>query len=238
MTIIDASVSSTSGTAAFSLDLTEIVEEAFERCGSEMITGYDLRTARRSLNLLFADWANRGVNLWTLDSGTVTLTANTPTYNIPTDTVDLLDCVVRTNSGSTTAQNDIPLERISNSVYTTIPNKLRTGRPVQITVKRSTSVPTVTLWPVPDVSSTYVLVYWRLRRIQDAGTGASTNDVPFRMLPALASGLAYYLSFKVPNAMDRNAVLKTVYDEDWQRAADEDREKAPLRIVPFISRVG
>lgn len=228
----------TSGTTAFTLDLGDIVEEAFERCGSEMRTAYDLRTARRSLNLLFADWANRGVNLWTLDSSTVSLVASTATYTLPADTIDLLDSVIRVNAGNVATQSDRPLSRISNSVYSTIPNKLNTGYPIQMVVSRLGAAPTVTLWPVPDSAVTYTLVYWRMRRIQDAGPGADvTSDIPFRMLPPLASGLAYYLAFKLQGAAERIPVLKAVYDEDWSRAADEDREKAALRIVPHIARV-
>lgn len=212
-----------------------MVEEAFERCGSEMRSAYDLRTARRSLNLLFADWANRGVNLWTLDSGTVALVAGTATYTLPADTVDLLDTVVRINNGVTATQNDQPLTRISNSVYSSTPNKLSTGKPLQMVVTRVGAAPTVTLYPVPDAVQTYTLVYWRLRRIQDAGTSADvTNDVPFRMLPALTSGLTYYLAFKIPGAAERIPVLKEVYEEDWVRASNEDREKASFRIRPFV----
>lgn len=200
-----------------------------------MRSAYDLRTARRSLNLLFADWANRGVNLWTLDSGTIPLVASTATYTLPEDTVDLLDTVVRINNGVVATQNDQPLTRISNSVYTSTPNKLNTGRPLQMVVTRGITAPTVTLYPVPDDVQTYTLVYWRLRRIQDAGPGAAvTHDIPFRMLPALTSGLAYYLAFKIPGAAERIPVLKEVYDEDWMRASNEDREKAAYRIRPFV----
>lgn len=228
----------TSGTTAFTLDLGDLIEECYERNGSEMRSGYDLRTARRSLNLLFADWANRGINLWTLDSGTVALVASTATYTLPADTVDLLDTVVRINSGVVATQSDQPLSRISNSVYSTIPNKLNTGKPLQMVVTRSGSAPTVTLYPVPDSAATYTLVYWRLRRIQDAGASADvTHDIPFRFLPALTSGLAYYLSFKIAGAGERIPVLKEVYEEDFQRAADEDREKAVFRAVPWVGRV-
>jgi hypothetical protein len=160
------------------------------------------------------------------------------TYTLPVDTVDLLDTVVRINDGVVATQSDRVLSRISNSVYSTIPNKLSTGYPIQMVVSRIGAAPTVTLWPVPNATSTYTLVYWRMRRIQDGGpTAAGTNDVPFRMLPALASGLAYYLSFKVPGAMDRMQALKGVYDEDWGRASDEDREKAPLRMIPWVGRI-
>jgi len=227
----------TSGTTAFNLDLLEIIEEAFERCGSESRTGYDLRTARRSLNLLFADWANRGINLWTLDSGTIPLVSGTAVYTLPASTVDVLDCVIRSNTDVVATQNDRPLTRVSASTYSATPNKLSAGFPNQMVVTRGATAPTVTLWPVPN-NSTQLLVYWRLRRIQDAGAaGAETYDVPFRLLPALASGLAYYLAFKIPNAGERLSTLKTVYEEDWQRASDEDREKAAVRFVPRIARV-
>lgn len=220
----------TSGTAAFNLDLAEIVEEAFERCGAEMRSGYDLRTARRSMNLLLADWANRGVNMWTIEQGVIPLVAGTATYALPADTVDLLEHVTRTGSGS--SQQDINLTRISVSTYSTIPNKTNTGRPLQIYIQRL-SAPQFTLWPVPDDSTTYTVVYWRLRRLQDAGAGgAYDQDVPFRFLPALIAGLAYYLSMKIPGAIDRMQMLKAQYDEAFTLAAEEDREKSAIRLVP------
>lgn len=223
----------TSGTTSFDLELVELLEEAFERAGAEMRTGYDLRTARRSLNLMFADWANRGLNLWTLDSGTIPLVAGTATYDLPVDTVDLLDHVIRTGSGTT--QADLAVTRISNSTYSSIPNKLVTGRPIQIVVRR-TATPSVTLWPIPDTALTYTLVYWRMRRIQDAGDGANTMDVPFRFIPCMVAGLAYYLALKVPGGTDRLQVLKAQYDDAWAAATDEDREKASVRFVPKIAR--
>jgi len=219
----------TSGTATFNLDLSDIVEEAFERCGAELRSGYDFRTARRSLNLLFQDWANRGVNLWTLEQGTIPLVAGTATYALPVDTVDLLDHVIRTGSGTT--QADITISRISSSTYASIPTKTSTGRPIQVWIKRLES-PEITVWPVPDNSQPYTFVYWRLRRIQDAGSATNTMDVPFRFLPALVCGLAYYLSMKIPDAMVRMEVLKAQYDEAWNTASEEDREKAPVRFVP------
>lgn len=219
----------TSGTATFNLDLSDIVEEAFERCGAELRSGYDFRTARRSLNLLFQDWANRGVNLWTLEQGTIPLVAGTATYALPVDTVDLLDHVIRTGSGTT--QADITISRISSSTYASIPTKTSTGRPIQVWIKRLES-PEITVWPVPDTSQPYTFVYWRLRRMQDAGSATNTMDVPFRFLPALVCGLAYYLSMKIPDAMARMEVLKAQYDEAWNTASEEDREKAPVRFVP------
>ena len=227
----------TSGTTAFSPDFPELVEEAFERAGAELRSGYDLRTARRSLNLLFADWGNRGVNLWTIDSGTLNLLPGTATYVLPVDTVDLIDHVIRTGAGSSSTQADLTCNRISSSTYATIPNKLSPGRPLQVWVQRF-ETPQVTIWPVPDTAQTYQFVYWRLRRIQDAGNGANTPDVPFRFLPALVAGLAYYLALKVPGGLDRLDVLKAQYDESWQLASDEDREKATLRWVPRVAYVG
>ena len=222
----------TSGTAAFNLDLNEIVEEAFERCGSELRTGYDLRTARRSLNLMFADWANRGVNLWTLDSGTIPLIQGTATYNLPADTVDLLEHVIRTGSGNASTQIDVTITRISNSTYSSIPNKLQQARPIQVWVNRQIT-PQITVWPTPDQTGVYQFIYWRLRRIQDAGDGGTyTQDIPFRFLPCLVSGLAYYLALKIPGAMERLPILKEQYDADWDRASSEDREKAAVRFVP------
>lgn len=221
----------TSGTTAFNLDLVELCEEAFERAGTEMRSGYDLRTARRSLNLMFAEWANRGINMWTIDSASIPLVQGTATYNLPADTVDLLEHVIRSNVGNVTTQSDLTITRISVSTYSSIPNKLAQGRPIQILVTR-TATPTVTVWPVPDGSQTYTLTYWRLRRIQDAGTGVNTMDLPFRFLPAIVAGLAYYIAMKRPEAFPMLPVLKAQYDEAWQLAADEDREKAAIRFVP------
>ena len=228
----------TSGTATFNMDLTELVEEAFERAGSEMRTGYDLRTARRSLNLMFTDWANRGINLWTVEQGSQALTAGTGTYTLPADTVDLLDHVIRTNSGSQASQSDLSLSRISVATYASIPNKLTQGRPVQIYIDRQQSAPSINVWPVPDSAQTYTLVYWRLRRIQDAGNGVNTMDVPFRFLNCLTAGLAYYLAMKLPGGLERIALLKQQYDEAWELAATEDREKATFQLVPRYMTIG
>ena len=223
-------MASTSGTTAFNLDLTELVEEAFERAGAEMRSGYDLRTARRSLNLMFTDWANRGINMWTIEQGTIPMVAGTGTYNLPSDTVDLIEHVIRTGSG--TNQADLSVSRISVSTYASIPNKLTTGRPIQVYIDRVSPTPTVNMWPVPDTAQTYTLVYWRLRRIQDAGGGVNTMDVPFRFLNCMVAGLAYMLSMKVPGGMDRVGLLKQQYDEAWELAATEDRDKASSRFVP------
>lgn len=229
----------TSGVATFNLDLNEAVEEAFERCGAELRTGYDLRTARRSLNLLFADWANRGINLWTVQQDSIDLTQGNNTYNLPLDTVDLLEHVIRTGAGNVSTQVDLTITRISVSTYSSIPNKLQQARPIQVWVNRQAPTPTITVWPTPDQTGVYKFVFWYLRRIQDAGAGGTyTQDVPFRFLPCLVSGLAYYLALKIPNAIDRLPVLKEQYDADWDRASTEDREKAAVRFVPrqmFIS---
>jgi len=231
----------TSGTVAFNLDLNNVVEEAFERCGSELRTGGDLRTARRSLNLLTIEWANRGINLWTIEEGSIAMVADTATYNLPVDTIDLLDMIMRTGSG--TAQSDLTLTRISVTTYSSIPAKNVTGRPVQAWIDRRSGAtessgvinPTITVWPVPDQSSKYTLVYYRLRRVQDVGAaGTVTQDIPFRFLPAMVSGLAFYMSAKIPEAIPRRQELKADYEEQFRFAADQDREKAPLRIAPRI----
>lgn len=227
----------TSGVTTFNPDLTEIVEEAFERCGGELRTGYDLRTARRSMNLMFTDWSNRGVNMWTMEQGQQVLIPGTATYPLPADTVDLLDHVIRTGAGSASTQADLTITRISEPTYATIPNKLAQGRPIQIWVQRL-NTPQVTLWPIPDNSQTYTLVYWRLRRIQDAGDGVNTMDMPFRFYNAMVAGLAYYLGMKVPGALDRLQILKAQYDEAWELAAGEDREKAAVRFVPRQMFIG
>ena len=306
-------MANTSGQAGFNLDLTELVEEAFERAGSELRTGYDLKTARRSLNLLFADWANRGVNMWTFEQGTITLEQGLNTYPIPVDTVDLLDHVIRTQANVAATQSDLTITRISVSTYATIPNKLTQARPIQVwyqrldgqtatttatfvsqdltaetvTLSSTTGFPTtgyvnigtetifynwidgvtlngcfraqngttqitptvgtavyinniprITVWPTPDGSQTYQFVYWRMRRVQDAGSGVNVMDVPFRFVPCMVAGLAYYVALKVPGGMDRLGVLKQQYDEAWMSAADEDQERAALRLVPRQMFIG
>lgn len=228
----------TTGTSTFNLDLNAMVEEAFERCGAEVRTGYDMRTARRSLNLLTIEWANRGINLWTVEQGSIPLVQGQIAYDLPADTIDLLDHVIRTGTG--TGQSDININRISVDTYSTIPNKNAQGRPIQVWINRQsgaaepggTASPQINVWPAPDSANTYIFVYWRLRRIQDAGDGANTLDIPFRFLPCMVAGLAYHLSRKVPGALERTAMLKMEYEELWQQAADEDREKATLRIAP------
>lgn len=227
----------TSGTTTFNPDLTEVVEEAFERCGGELRTGYDLRTARRSLNLMFTDWANRGINMWTMEQGQQILTPGTATYNLPADTVDLLDHVIRTGAGSVSTQADLTITRISEPTYATIPNKLTQARPIQIWIERL-NTPRFTVWPVPDNTQQYILVYWRLRRIQDAGNGVNTMDMPFRFYNAMVAGLAYYMGLKVPGAIQRLDVLKQQYEEAWELASTEDREKAAVRFVPRRTYIG
>jgi hypothetical protein len=305
-------VDRTTGTSTFNLDLNNLVEDAFERCGQELRTGYDLRTARRSLNIMTAEWANRGINLWTVEPGQITLNQNQIMYALPVDTVDLLDMVTRTGTGSN--QQDININRISESTYITIPNKNATGRPIQVWINRQSgqenpttitlnetltatastaanpetitlsstvglaqfgfikidnetiqyggisgntitgciravnnttlaahssgarvyvqNLPTVNVWPAPDQSNFYQFVYYRLRRIQDAGTGMNVEDIPFRFIPCMVAGLAYYLSLKLPGAETRIEMLKMAYEEAFQLAADEDREKASVRFVP------
>ena len=302
---------STSGTSVFNLDLNNIVEEAFERCGLELRTGYDLKTARRSMNLLCMEWSNRGVNLWTVEQQSIAMVTGQPIYPLPVDTVDILDAVIRTNNGSTSNQIDINISRIAEPTYMSIPNKLTTGRPIQMYVNRQTgmenatsitlngtinatdttitlsstgnlasvgfikidsetisysnisgnqlvncyrgqngttaaahttgaaitvqNLPCVNLWPTPNPpGNQYTFVYYRLRRIQDAGTGgAFEQDIPYRLLPALVAGLAYYLSMKKPEVdPNRIGMLKADYEQQFQLAADEDRDKASVRFVP------
>jgi hypothetical protein len=231
----------TTGTAEFNLDLNSLVEEAFERCGSELRTGYDLRTARRSLNLMTIEWANKGINLWTIEQGSIPLVQGQIIYDLPADTIDLLEHVVRTNQGTTANQTDINITRISVDTYATIPNKNAQGRPIQVWINRQSGAdypvtgvanPQINVWPAPEQSNYYTFVYWRLRRLQDAGNGVNTQDIPFRFLPCMVAGLAYHLSMKLPGGLERMSALKMQYDELWQQAADEDREKAALRIAP------
>ena len=226
----------TSGTTAFNLDFTEIAEEAWERAGSEMRSGYELRTARRSMNLLTIEWQNRGINLWTIDSGTVSLTTGTSQYTLPADTIDLLEQAIRTDSGNTTKQSDINISRISVSTFSSIPNKLTRGRPVQVWIERLTDAPKINVWPVPD-SNDYTFVYWRMRRVEDAGSGIETADMNFRFLPCLVAGLAYNIAMKTPDLAPRLDMLKAEYEAQFALASGEDREKSSARFVPRISRI-
>jgi hypothetical protein len=310
----------TTGTSLFNLDVNDLIEEAFERCGAELRTGYDFKTARRSLNLLTIEWANRGINLWTIEEGQIPLYPNQAIYALPNDTIDLLDQVTRTNAGQGTTQNDININRISESTYSTIPNKYAEGRPIQVWINRQTAEtnsiasttlaqaitsstdttiyltdvtglaaagfikidnelisyssltqtgdaagylsycgrgqqntvatthsngtdvyvarpPSINIWPIPNQGSVgnpfYMFVYWRMRRMQDTGTGTRTQDIPFRLIECMVSGLAYRMSMKLPN-VDPNRViaLKAQYEEQWLLASQEDRDKAPDRYVP------
>ncbi len=216
----------TSGTTSFELDVSDYIEEAFERCGMSVRTGYELTTAKRSLNLLFADWANRGLNRWTIEQNTVSLVAGTNSYNLDADTIDVLSAVIRTNPGVTT-QSDVTIERVSRDKFLNIPTKLSRARPTQWYIDRSIT-PVLNVWPTPDTS--YTFVFDRLTRIQDAGDFTNTVEVPFRFYPCLAAGLAYYISMK--KAPERMQILKAAYEEEFQRAAYEDVDRANLTLTP------
>jgi len=299
----------TTGTSSFNLDVNDMIEEAFERCGLQLRTGYDFRTARRSLNLLSIEWANRGINLWTVEQGQISMVTGQAIYPLPVDTIDLMDQVVRQNNG-TSNQIDINITRIAEPTYITIPNKLTQGRPIQVWINRQSgqenvttitldgnlsatdttitlsstvglatagfikignetisypnisgnqllncargqnnttaaahlsgvtisvqNLPCINVWPTPNApGNQYTFIYYRLRRIQDAGSGTYVQDIPFRFIPAMVSGLAYHLSMKLADvAPERVMALKAAYEETFQQAADEDRDKAPLRFVP------
>ena len=304
----------TSGSTAFDMDFTEIAEEAWERAGREMRTGYDLRTARRSMNLMTIEWQNRGINMWTIEEGAFTLTPGLNTYALPLDTIDLLEQVIRTGANTASTQADLNITRISVSTYATIPNKIQQARPIQVWVQRMSGIqsplnvtlassidsavtsltlsdttglaaagfirlesediyygyidgntlgncfrgqnnttatshaagisvynpnlPAVTVWPTPDNTTTYQFVYWRMRRIQDAGSGIQTGDMSFRFLPVVVAGLAYYIAMKVPEMISRLDMLKAAYNEQFELAAGEDREKAAVRFVPRRMFIG
>jgi len=301
----------TTGTTAFNLDMNDLIEEAFERCGQELRTGYNFRTARRSLNIMTIEWANRGINFWTVEQGQIPLVTGQAIYPMPVDTINILDAVIRQNN-ATTNQIDINISQISEPTYMSLPNKLTQGRPIQFWFNRQSgqenttlltvdqtggisstattipldsvvglatagfikidnevisypnivgnsltncargqnnttaaahadnaavsvqNLPCLNIWPTPNApGSQYTLVYYRMRRIQDAGTGTSIQDIPFRFIPCMVAGLAYHLSMKLPD-VDPNRVvaLKADYEQQWQIAADEDRDTSPLRIVP------
>jgi hypothetical protein len=304
----------TTGSTLFNMDFTEIAEEAWERAGREMRSGYDLRTARRSMNLMTIEWQNKGINMWTMEQGFINLTPGLATYALPVDTIDLLEHVIRTGQNTSSTQADLTISRISVSTYATIPNKLQQARPIQVWIQRlsgqvnptsstldgnitstadtitlntvvglagsgfiridaediyytyitgnilggvyrgqnnTTAVshttgtaiyvpqlPAVTVWPTPDNSTPYQFVYWRLRRVQDAGAGVETADMNFRFLPCLVAGLAYHIAIKTPDLMPRIEMLKQIYDETFAIAAGEDREKAPARFVPRQMYIG
>jgi hypothetical protein len=301
----------TTGSTAFNLDMNDLIEEAFERCGLELRTGYDFKTARRSLNILTIEWANRGINLWTVEQGQIVMNTQQAIYALPLDTIDILDASTRTNNGSQSNQTDINLSRISEPTYMTIPNKNANGRPIQMWVNRQSgetattpqttlnggisstdttitlanaatlptqgfvnigsetiayqnivgnqivnawrgqngttaaahltgvsvfnnNLPSINVWPTPNPpGNQYTLVYYRMRRIQDGGTGVRTQDIPFRFIPCMVAGLAYYLSNKLPGVdPGRIPILKAEYEQQFQLAAEEDREKASIRFVP------
>ena len=217
-----------SASTDFRLDVVDYIEEPFERCGIEVRTGYDLKTARRSLNLMLADWANRGLNRWTIQQTRLTLVAGTAEYNLGTDTIDILSAVIRTNSGKAN-QSDINISRVSRDSWINIPTKNTQARPTQYYVDRQIN-PVVRLWPTPDSATTYTLVYDRLTRMDDADDYTNTMDLPFRFYPCLAAGLAYYIALK--RAPNRVQMLKAVYEEEFDRAATEDRDRSSFNVVP------
>lgn len=223
----------TSGTATFNLDIHEIIEEAYERAGlGRAYSGSDFRTARRSLNLLAQDFANRGINLWTVDQATLSLTSGTASYTLPADTVSVLDHAVREGTG--TSQTDLAITRMSLGEYSALTSKNTQGRPVKIYIERLVAAPRITVWPVPN-NNNYTLVYYRIRRIEDSVKGSITQyDAPTRFLPAIIAGLAYQLALKNPDVSDRIPLLKQVYEEDFALAATEDRDRSDFRIVPAL----
>jgi hypothetical protein len=217
----------TSGTTDFNLSIDDLIEEAFERCGMRPTSGYHLTSARRSLNLLFLDWANRGLNLWTIEQATYTLTQGTNEISLANDTVNVLEAIIRQNSQG--INTDVYIERISREDWLNVPDKTSQARPAQFYVQR-TNTPKVFFYPAAD--QTYTFIYYRIRRIQDAGGYTNTSDVNFRFLPCLTSGLAYQLSLKF--APDRTPALKAIYEEDFNRAAMEDRDTASVQFVPDL----
>ena len=217
-----------SGSKNFELDVSEYIEEAFERCGLEVRTGYDLKTAKRSLNLLLADWANRGLNQWTIKQRSVTMVTGDGEYDLSTDVIDVLSVIVRRDG------TDYSLDRLSRSDYLDTPNKTTQGRPNQFFLDRQIT-PNLKLWPVPD-NSTDVVYYDALTRMDDADNYVNTMDMPFRFYPCLAAGLAYYISLK--RAPNRVQLLKSVYEEEFERAAIEDRDRASFNVAPKYDYYG
>ena len=211
-----------SGSVNFELDVADYVEEAFERCGLEVKTGYDLVTARRSLNLMLAEWANRGLNQWTIAQRTQALTSGTRTYALSADVIDILSAVV------TRSSTDFALTRVSRDDDLNIPNKETTGRPTQFFLDRQVT-PSLRIWPTPE-NSTDVIVYNALTRMDDADTPINTLDMPFRFYPCLAAGLAYYISLK--RAPNRTQMLKAIYEEGFERAMGEDRDRSSFTVTP------
>lgn len=229
----------TSGTTLFNLNLADAVEEAYERAGRRMSGGYDYRTARRSIDIMMTEWANKGLNLWLVDEQFFTLTAGLNQVTLPADTIDVIECVYRTNPGVANTQTDLTINRVSVSDWSAIPNKLSTGsRPLQFYINRLQPAPVMHMWPVPDGSQAGQVAYWRLRRIQDTGAPASnTMDMPFRFLPAFVAGLAYQLALKNPQLMQRIPMLKQIADEQFDLAAAEDRDRSPVRFVPYMDPI-
>ena len=220
-------------TYTFSLDLGDVMEEAFERAGSELKSGYDYRTARRSLDLMFLEWQNRGVNLWTVKEGTQSLTSGTARYTLDAKILDIVEAFIRTDAGNTSSQTDQSLTRISVKQFAHLTNKLDSAKPLQYWFERADSANSINLWPVPDSQETYTLVYYYIERIADTGANAGTNpEVPSRYLPCLVAGLAYYLSLKKEESKDRIQLLKQLYEDEWRIASDAHREKGSLYFVP------
>jgi len=223
----------TSGTYTFNLDLSDILEEAYERAGLELRSGYDYRTARRSLDLMFLEWQNKGLNLWAVQEGSQTLTAGTGRYVLSGDELDVIEAFLRTDDGDTSKQTDLTMSRISISQYSHLTNKLTQGRPIQYWIEKDPSAISINLWPVPDDAMTYKVGYYYIQRVEDSGSPASNNvDIPSRFIPCMAAGLAYYISVKRPEASDRAPLLKQIYDEQWDLAADADRDKSSFYMVP------
>ena len=223
----------TSGTYAFTLDLADMIEESFERAGLELRSGYDYRTARRSIDLLMLEWQNRGLNLWTIQEGTTSITAGTARYALSGEILDIIEAYIRTDSGDTSKQFDQVLTRVSISQHAHLSNKLDQAKPLQYWLEKDPAAIAVNLWPVPDSAETYTLGYYYMQRVEDSGSPGSNNmDVPSRYLPCLVSGLAYQISLKRPEASERAPMLKSEYEEQWSLAADADREKASFRVTP------
>ena len=214
-----------SSSTNFELDVAEYIEEAFERCGLEAKTGYDLQTARRSMNIMLAEWANRGLNQWTIEQRTQALTADDADYSLGTDVIDILTAVVRRSS------TDFSMSRVSRDTFTNIPVKTTTGRPTQYFLDRQIT-PNLKIYPTPE-NSTEVIDYDALTRIQDADAQVNTMEVPFRFYPCLTAGLAYYIAMK--KAPDRIQLLKTVYEEEFERAMAEDRDRSAFKVNPQLS---
>ena len=220
-------------TYTFSLDLGDVMEEAFERAGSELKSGYDYRTARRSLDLMFLEWQNRGVNLWTVKEGTQSLTSGTARYTLDAKILDIVEAFIRTDAGNTSSQTDQSLTRISVKQFAHLTNKLDSAKPLQYWFERADSANSINLWPVPDSQETYTLVYYYIERIADTGANAGTNpEVPSRYLPCLVAGLAYHLSLKKEESKDRIQLLKQLYEDEWRIDYDAHREKGSLYFVP------